>query len=198
MKFDLKHWATVLGAPAVAAFVNAFTQSGNLLTKAALEADGKVALAAFLAAIVAVFVPSPSQAAKLLPFVLIVGIGASTSACLSNAPIVPVTPANQSAVSQCQTDSNVHNGAVVGALISGAAGTAAGAIAVADSDPKVKDAMGVTGAVAAGVTAIGAGVIALENQLYQSGGCTQLLGPLPVLGKDGKPVARGFVPGDFR
>jgi hypothetical protein len=78
-KIDVKHLATVVLAPTLAALANAFTQSGNSFDPVALAADEKVAAAAFLAAVIALIVPSPVKATGAV--LLLVGLSLGTSGC---------------------------------------------------------------------------------------------------------------------
>lgn len=66
MKFDWRHYVTLLLAPTIGAFCLAFSQSGNALTAVALENDVKAAIVAFLIALGAMFVPSPAKAAAIV------------------------------------------------------------------------------------------------------------------------------------
>lgn len=159
------------------------------------------ALAPFLTALAPALGGGDGKGPKVPPVVMsalmLFALAVLLSGCLSNTPIVPVTPANQQAISDCRTDSNVHNSAAIGGAIATAAGTGLGVAAGVDPDPKAKNALAYSAAGTAALVAIAGGLVLEENQLYQAGGCSQLMGPLPTLGKDGKPVAKGFIPGDF-
>lgn len=56
-----KHWATVLGLPALAAFLWSFQQSGDSFSKANLVQDAKLALAVFVAAVLGLIQPNAAQ-----------------------------------------------------------------------------------------------------------------------------------------
>lgn len=105
------------------------------------------------------------------------------ASCLPAVATVPVTPDNQSQVSACQSIAGAHNELVIGDFVVGGAAPVLAGIGtgLASSDPGAGKALGITATVLGAVAMTGAGLTALEASGYASNGCSQVLGPLPVM-----------------
>jgi len=103
-----------------------------------------------------------------------------TSGCLSSAPLVPVTPANQTQITACQNTATLHNAVVIGGFVlSGTTAGLAGA-AAALPDPNTKTTLGVIGASVGGVALVSAAIGELTNSNFQNSQCGNVVGPLPT------------------
>jgi hypothetical protein len=100
--------------------------------------------------------------------------------CLSAAPIVPVTPANQAQVQTCQSTASLHNGVVIGDFTIGAGATAIGSIGALVSDSTTKTDLAITTAVLGGLSAVGIAVAGLTAQSFTNDQCGAVVGPLPM------------------
>ncbi|HEY6462661.1 MAG TPA: hypothetical protein VIY73_20975 [Polyangiaceae bacterium] len=117
---------------------------------------------------------------------LMLGAAFALSGCLSSAPLVPVTSANQAQVSACQNTAALHDGIVVGGFVlSGAtAGLAGGAAAVPDANTKTT--LGVVGAVLGGMAVVDAAIAELTASNFSNSSCSQVVGPLPTAKNPGQ------------
>lgn len=129
--------------------------------------------------------PPPVAAAPLrvppLPVLFLVAALALLSAgCLSSAPLVPVTPANQAQIATCQNTATEHNIFVIGdfALSGGTAGVAAAASIAQDQN--AKNALSITGIGLGGALAIGTAVAELSASNFTNSRCTDVVGALPT------------------
>jgi hypothetical protein len=121
---------------------------------------------------------SVPPAAALLAMVLAI----HQMACISSAPIVPETSANQSQIQTCQSTAELHNGVVIsGFVLTGStAGLAGVAAAEPDSNATVKTALSVAGAIVGGIAIADAAVAAFTNSNFQNSQCSNVVGPLPT------------------
>ena len=124
-----------------------------------------------------------STAAKLLPLALVAGLGLASSGCLSSAPVVPVTPANQQQVSSCETTATTHNAFVLGDIVIGGVTTGLAGVSAAVTDNNTKTALAISAAVAAGLTAIGTGGVGLTTVNFEDSKCSDVVGSLPLASK---------------
>jgi hypothetical protein len=104
----------------------------------------------------------------------------SQSACISSAPIVPVTPQNQSQVTACQNTAAVHDAVLVSDIVLGVATTTVATLAATSTDNTLKNDFAVTGAVTGGLAAVGAAVAELTHKNFDDSKCTDVVGPLPA------------------
>lgn len=141
-----------------------------------------------------VFVPAPSQVEQVgmksrlpnIPGVMIGFVALLALAwtiflfgCISTAPTVPVTAANQGQVSSCQSIGSAHNDVVVAGLIVGGAAPVLGGVSAGLSDPTAKTDLAISTAVTAGVAGVLTGLSAYTASEFASGQCGQVVGPLP-------------------
>lgn len=117
----------------------------------------------------------PAAAVLVLMFLAL-----QNQACISSAPLVPVTSVNQAQVTACQNTATLHNGVVIGdfALSAGAAGVASGAILATDSG--TKNTLSGVGIGLAGGLAIGTAIAELTASNFQNSQCAAVVGPLPT------------------
>jgi hypothetical protein len=137
---------------------------------------GLVALITYLGA------RGPQVFGKAAGVAVLVIAGFSLTGCLSSAPLVPVTSANQAQVTSCENTASMHNGVVVGGFVlsGGTAGLAGVAAAEPDSNGSAKTALGVAGAIVGGAAIIDAAVAELTNSNFQNGQCSSVVGALPT------------------
>jgi hypothetical protein len=102
------------------------------------------------------------------------------TACLSSAPIVPETAANQDQIATCQATAELHNGVVVGDFVLGGAAPALGAVAAALPNGSGKTDLGITAAVTAGVLAVGATLVGYTASNFAASNCSSVVGQLPT------------------
>lgn len=102
-------------------------------------------------------------------------------ACISSAPIVPVTPANTDQISSCQTTAEWHNGVVIGDFVFGGAGAALGGIGAAVTDSNTKTGLAIGAAVAGGLTAVGAAIAGYTASNFANSNCSNVVGQLPTV-----------------
>lgn len=121
-----------------------------------------------------------SAAKKVGAVFLLLAFASSTSACISSAPVVPVTPANQPQVSSCQNTAGWHNGAVVGDFVFGGAGAILGGAGALVTDQGQKTGLAVGAAVAGGLTAIGTAIAGFTAKNFANSHCTEVVGDLPL------------------
>ena len=100
--------------------------------------------------------------------------------CISSAPIVPETPANQAQIASCDATASLHNGVVIGDFVVGGATTGLAAGAAAVTDGNTRTALAVAGAIAGGVTTIGAALAAYTASNFANSQCPSVVGSLPV------------------
>lgn len=104
----------------------------------------------------------------------------SQSACISSAPIVPVTPQNQSQITTCQNTAAIHDAILVSDIVLGGATATVGSLAAAEQDSTLKNDLAIIGAVSGGVAAVGALVAELTHKSFDDSQCTDVVGPLPA------------------
>ena len=114
---------------------------------------------------------------------LLVVLALYLTGCTPTAAVVPVTPDNQALVASCQSLSQARNALTVGDFSFGIADTAVAGVAagLATSNPNASKDLGIGATAGAGVVA---GVLVLANyysNAYAAQGCSQVLGPLPLL-----------------
>lgn len=135
------------------------------------------------------FTVPPSASAKLkaaaagaatkVLFLLVALFALLCSGCLSSAPVVPVTPANQAQVTTCENAATLHNGFVIGDFTFTAVGGGAGAAAALVSDPQAKTDLGIVGAIAGAGALAATSIVGLSASDFNSNQCTNVVGPLP-------------------
>ena len=129
-------------------------------------------------------VPPGATAAFLGALTALVVVAALyLTGCTPTAAVVPVTPDNQALVASCQSLSQARNALTVGDFSFGIADTAVAGVAagLATSNPNASKDLGIGATAGAGVVA---GVLVLANyysNAYAAQGCSQVLGPLPLL-----------------
>ena len=100
--------------------------------------------------------------------------------CLSSAPIVPVTPANQAQISTCESTATLHNGVVVGGFSLSATGGTLGAVAALEPNVTTKNTLDVAAAVAAGLALVDTSLLALSSSNFSNNNCSSVVGNLPI------------------
>jgi hypothetical protein len=102
--------------------------------------------------------------------------------CLSDAPIVPVTPANTTQISSCQGTAALHNDFVIGDFVIGGSvsGLGTAAAAVADSNASLKTALAITSAGLGAVGIVGTAITGLTASAFSNDQCSSVVGALPT------------------
>ena len=120
--------------------------------------------------------------ARPCPSILAAILATLSSACLSSAPIVPVTPQNQQQVSSCQGIAAFHNGVVIGdfVLSGGATTVAAVGAALPSGQTSAKTDLEIVGAIVGGLGAIGTVVGGYTSTEFANSQCSSVVGSLPV------------------
>lgn len=126
---------------------------------------------------------------KLLPALIAVCL----TACISSAPIVPVTPANSAQVSSCQSIASAHNGFVVGDMVIGGVATtfASTSAAIPATNGSARAVTAIAAAVLAGFTGTGVGLAGFYASNFADSKCSEVVGSLPeatALADAGLPV----------
>lgn len=119
-------------------------------------------------------------AKKLGAVLMLLALTHSTTACISSAPVVPVTPANQAQISSCQSTAAAHNGFVVGDFTVGALGAASGILGAAVTDTGQKTAFSTGAAVASGTAGVLTALAAFAAKNFANSHCTEVVGDLPL------------------
>ena len=103
------------------------------------------------------------------------------SACISSAPIVPVTPANQSQIAVCQSDATLHNSVVIGDFIIGGitSGLAAVSAGLPGTDANAKTGLAISAAAVGALTVTGAAVAGFTAANFVNSNCSTVVGALP-------------------
>ena len=106
--------------------------------------------------------------------------------CISSAPTVPVTPANSTQISDCQSMATSHNAFTIGGFALGFTGsTLAGVSAgLAQSDPNASKDMAITATAVSASAAAAAVLAAYYGSAVANSNCSDVTGPLPVLPLD--------------
>jgi hypothetical protein len=128
-------------------------------------------------------VPPKAPTVARLGFVAMLGgIVALCVGCLSSAPIVPVTPANQDQVTTCQGIATEHNAFVVGDMVIGGATTGLGTIAgVLPADQSsAKSDLALVAAGTAAIAAVGAALSGVTAASFSNSQCSNVVGALPA------------------
>lgn len=131
---------------------------------------------------------------KVLPALIAVCL----TACISSAPIVPVTPANSAAVTSCQTTAKDHNGFTIAGMAVGlgAAGTASTS---AGLPPSNANGRAISAAIAGGLSLVAGGlggIAAFYASNFADSKCSEVVGSLPeatALADAGLPVEPAVV-----
>lgn len=101
--------------------------------------------------------------------------------CIADAPIVAQTPQNANQITSCQTDAVEHNAFVLGGVVISAGAMSIGGVgALSQGNPGLQQALGITSAIMAGVSAIAAGGAGLTGAAFSNGNCGQVVGALPA------------------
>ena len=195
----IAHWLTLAGSTFLGAVMAAVAQDGGAFAVFTDLADPtkrwSIVGGAIVAGVMAVialaqrsFFPSVSvkavtqNAAKAAVLVLcLVFIGATQTACIANAPIVPVTPTNTQQVSTCQNDALEHNSFMLGGLIVGAGSTGLASVAALESSNQgLQTGLAVTAAILAGLATVAGGGAGLTASAFTSSNCSSVVGALPA------------------
>jgi hypothetical protein len=123
--------------------------------------------------------PPPMRPPPMAVFCLVLTL--LLCACISSAPIVPVTPANADQISTCQTTAEIHNGFVVGDFVVGGAAVTLPTVAAAlpSTSAGAKTDLAVTSAVVAGVLGVGAAMTGYTAANFTNSNCSSVVGALP-------------------
>jgi len=118
------------------------------------------------------------------------------TACISAAPIVPVTPENSAAIGACQNTATTHNDLVIaGVVVSGSAtGLASAGAGLTSSNPAASKDVAIVAAALGGVAVVDAILTGYSTSQFASSNCSTLVGPLPVV--PAKPKDAGAPPSD--
>jgi hypothetical protein len=111
------------------------------------------------------------------------------TACISDAPVVPVTAANQAQVSSCQSIASLHNGVVIGDFVVGggtAVLTSASAALTADQQSTKTD-LAVAGAITAGISVAASAIAGYTGAEFSNSQCSSVVGVLPASTDPVKP-----------
>ncbi len=102
------------------------------------------------------------------------------SGCLTSAPIVPVTPANQAQVTSCQSTASFHDGIVIGDFAFGGIGAGLATAAAAVTDSSTKTGLAVAGAGVGGLLIAGTALAELTASNFANSQCSSVVGSLPT------------------
>lgn len=130
-----------------------------------------------VAAVAKVTAVKAAGAAMLLMLALMVVL---LGGCLSSAPTVPVTPANQGQVNVCQNTAALHNGVVISDFVLGGTSAGLASAAAAFSDQNTKTTLAVAGASVAGALIIGTALAELTASNFANSQCAAVVGALPT------------------
>jgi hypothetical protein len=120
--------------------------------------------------------------AVLLGLAVLAGCG--LPACISSAPITPVTPANQDQVSTCQSIASLHNGVVIGDFAVGGITSGLAGVGAALTDTQTKTDLAIAAAAAGAVALVGTGIAGLTSADFANSNCSSVVGALPASHKD--------------
>ena len=179
----LPHWAMVLVSlvGVVVAWVMQENAKGDIVLPAVV-----LGVLPLVQAVLGMLSPSVSPGAnakaagKVVAVLGLLALAGSQSGCLSSAPIVPVTPANQAQIASCSTDAQLHNAFVLGDIIVGGTTTGIAGASAAFTDTNTKTALAISAAIAAGLTAIGTGGVGLTTMNFEDSKCADVVGSLPI------------------
>jgi hypothetical protein len=103
--------------------------------------------------------------------------------CISDAPIVPETPANQAQIQSCQSTATLHNGFVVGDFSLGgiAASLASTSAAFPGANASAKTDLAITAGIVAGATMVATALTGYSAATFANSNCGVVVGALPVL-----------------
>jgi orotate phosphoribosyltransferase-like protein len=111
--------------------------------------------------------------------ILILALAALLSGCISSAPIVPVTAANSSAISTCQSDATLHNDVVIGDFVVGGAASGLSAAAAGIADTNTKTDFAIAASAVAALTIAGAAIAGYTATNFANSNCSSVVGALP-------------------
>lgn len=124
----------------------------------------------------------PEVRAKLsgppLPPVGLAALCLLLSGCISSAPIVPVTPANQAQVSTCENIASLHNGVVIGDFVVGGAAAGLAGVAAAVTDTNTKNALAIGSAITGALGVVGTAIAGFTASNFSNSQCSNVVGPL--------------------
>jgi hypothetical protein len=101
--------------------------------------------------------------------------------CLSSAPTVPVTPANQAQITTCENTATLHDGVVVGDFVLGAGTTGLATAAAAVADTNTKNDMTYIGIGTAAALVAGTAIAELTAANFANSQCSSVVGSLPAV-----------------
>jgi hypothetical protein len=107
-------------------------------------------------------------------------LAALCSGCLADAPIVPVTPANQAQVTTCENTAGLHNGFVIGDFTLTGAGGALGAVGALEPSSQAKTGLAIGATIAGAGAILASSVVALSSSNFANNHCSDVVGPLPA------------------
>lgn len=113
---------------------------------------------------------------------VLMALAAFLSGCAADPAVVPVTPANASAISSCQGIEAARGDIVIGDFtFTGAAAVLGGVAAgLPASNVNGRTDFAIAAAGSAGVAGVLTGLTAFETSAFTNGQCQQYLGPLPA------------------
>jgi hypothetical protein len=107
-------------------------------------------------------------------------LAAPCSGCLADAPIVPITPANQAQVTTCENTAALHNGFVIGDFTLTGAGGALGAVGALEPGSQAKTGLAIGATIAGAGAILASSVVALSSSNFANNHCSDVVGPLPA------------------
>jgi hypothetical protein len=120
-------------------------------------------------------------ATKVVGSMLFFVVAVACAGCLSSAPVVPVTAANQAQISTCENTATLHDGAIIGDFVFGGIGTGLGSAAALVTDSNTKTGLGVGGAIAGAGVVVGTAIAGLTASNFANSQCSEVVGPLPTV-----------------
>jgi len=105
---------------------------------------------------------------------------AALCGCISSAPVVPVTPANQQQVSMCQQDAQLHNGVVIGDFVVGGATSGLAGVSAGLAPGSAKTDMAIVAVGLGALTVTGAAIAGYAASNFANSNCSSVVGALPA------------------
>lgn len=105
-------------------------------------------------------------------------LGLALAGCISSAPIIPETPANQAQIQSCQTTATIHNDLVVGGFVLGAGSSALAGSSAAITDSTAQRDVAVAATVLGALAVADAAIVAWSASNFANGNCSSVVGPL--------------------
>lgn len=127
--------------------------------------------------------PKPPVSSRIRGLVAAAGVLALAlfcSGCLSSAPTVPVTPANQAQVTSCENTATWHDGFVVGDFTFTGGAATMGVASALETNTQAKNVLAISGAVLGGLAGIATTGTAFTASNFVNDQCSNVVGNLPA------------------